>query len=456
MFDTKKKYGILGLARSGIAAAYKIKALGGSAYLSDLKKEIDIPGAERLKADFECEFGMHSEKLLDRDEWIVSPGIPLTAPIIKMGKTYNVKMISEIEFGFQIKAAGSKIIAVTGSNGKSTTASLIAHIISQSGKNCLLAGNIGDAFCGFPIENPGYDFIVLEISSFQLDLIDTFKPDIALLLNITPDHLNRYNSFDDYALSKFNIFMNQEAEQHAILNMDDEIIHAHENELKSTRHYFSLELDSSSNPSPDSWINDGTIYYDKGKASFDTNEMIIKGPHNLANAMASILACRIAGISSEKINEGLRSFKGLSHRLQYINTIRGVSFYNDSKATNTDSVKYALLSFDRPIRVIMGGSDKGEDYNVLTELLKQKAKKVYVTGATSGQMIQAWFGKVPVCAIDDFEVCIRSAFLESEQGDIIVLSPACASYDKFKNFEHRGDTFISIVNALAGENEENQ
>jgi UDP-N-acetylmuramoylalanine--D-glutamate ligase len=456
MFDKNKKYAILGLARSGIAAAYKIKALGGTVYLSDLKKEIDIPGAERLKADFECEFGMHSEKLLDCDEWIVSPGIPLTAPIIKMGNTYHVKMISEIEFGFQIKASDSKIIAVTGSNGKSTTASLIAHIISQSGRSCLLAGNIGDAFCGFPIENPGYEFIVLEISSFQLDLIDSFKPDIALLLNITPDHLNRYNSFEDYALSKFNIFVNQTASQHAILNLDDDIVRKYENKIKSNRHYFSLEQDSASNPAPEIWMKNGILFYEKGKASFEFKDMMLKGPHNQANAMASILACKIAGITSENINVGLKSFKALSHRLQYINTIKGIAFYNDSKATNTDSVKYALLSFDRPIRIIMGGSDKGEDYRILTDLLKEKAKKVYVTGATTAQMMQAWFGKIPVCAIDDFEACVRSAFIESDPGDIIVLSPACASYDKFRNFEHRGETFIGIVNSLAGENEEKQ
>jgi UDP-N-acetylmuramoylalanine--D-glutamate ligase len=456
MFDVKKKYGILGLARSGIAAAYKIKSLGGIAFLSDLKPENEISDSHKLRQDFECEFGIHSEKLLDCDEWIVSPGIPLTAPIIKMGKTYDVRMISELEFGFQIKAPDSKIIAITGSNGKSTTASLIAHILQKSGKKCILAGNIGDAFCGFPIEKPGLEYIVLEVSSFQLDLIDSFKPDIALLLNITPDHLNRYNSFEDYALSKFNIFMNQGREQFAILNMDDMVISSFEHKIKSVRKYFSLETLDSLKVKPDTWVKNSDIYYGNGTRHFSSREMMIKGPHNLANAMASILACELAGLSPEQIEEGLKSFRALNHRLQFIREINGVSFYNDSKATNTDSVKYALLSFEKPIRIIMGGSDKGEDFSVLTDLLKEKAKKVYITGATSAQMMQAWFGKVPITAIEDFEASIRSAFLESESGDIIVLSPACASYDKFRNYEHRGETFISIVNALAGENEEKQ
>jgi UDP-N-acetylmuramoylalanine--D-glutamate ligase len=275
-----------------------------------------------------------------------------------------------------------------------------------------------------------------------------------LLLNVTPDHLNRYDSFDEYALSKFNIFMNQDNGQHAILNMDDDVINKFESKIKSARHFFSLIQNEKSQSRPDAWIKNGAIIYNNGEDSFSIKDMMIKGPHNWANAMASILACQVAGIESENITKGIKSFNALCHRLQYVSTINGVAFYNDSKATNTDSVKYALLSFEQPIRVIMGGSDKGEDFGVLTELLKEKAKKVYITGATSAQMMQAWFGKVPVSVIDDFEACVRSAFLESEKGDVIVLSPACASYDKFRNFEHRGDIFVDIINALVGENEE--
>lgn len=456
MFNQQKKYGILGLARSGIAAAYKIKNLGGIAFLSDMKPESEINDSAKLKADFDCEFGGHSDALLSCDEWIVSPGIPLSAPIIEKGRDHNIPMISELEFGFQIISQETCLIAVTGSNGKSTTASLIAHIINESGRKCLLAGNIGDAFCSFPIEKPEYEFIVLEVSSFQLDLIVTFKPHIALLLNITPDHLNRYDSFKDYALSKFNIFRNQDSNDHAILNMDDVIIEELESMVHSKKHYFTLEAISKVRRVPNAWLNNAFIESNEGNNRFAVHELQIKGPHNIANAMAAILACEAAGLKPEDIIAGLRSFKSLNHRLQLVQTINGISFYNDSKATNTDSVKYALLSFERPIRIIMGGSDKGEDFSVLTDLLKQNSKKVYITGATSDKMRQSWFGKLPISIIDDFEECIRTAYLESLSGDIIVLSPACASFDKFKNFEHRGNTFINIVNAIANENEKEQ
>jgi len=456
MFDKNKKYGILGLARSGIAAAYKIKDLGGSCFLSDKKTEVEIQDAEKLKAKFDCEFGNHSDRLLFCDEWIVSPGIPLTSPIIESGKKSNIKMISELEFGYSIKAADSKLIAVTGSNGKSTTASLIAHIISESGKNCILAGNIGDAFCGFPIEKTGIDFIVLEVSSFQLDLIETFKPEIALLLNITPDHLDRYNSFQDYALSKFKIFKNQSGNDNAILNLDDDVIKNLENQVNSSCHYFSLKGSERRDHKAEAWLKDRIINFNQDGNSFPVDEMQIKGPHNWANAMAAILACQAAGIGIEEILKGLKSFTPLKHRLQFIDNVGGVSFYNDSKATNTDSVKYALLSFEQPIRIIMGGSDKGEDFSILTELLRKKTKKVYITGATANKMEQAWCGQVPLSVVDDFETCVRLAFLESNPGDIIVLSPACASFDKFRNFEYRGETFINIVKTLVQENEKEQ
>lgn len=454
MFDTKKNYGILGLARSGIAAAYKIKELGGNAFLSEFKSDSEIPTSNQLKNDFECEFGKHSEKLFACDEWIVSPGIPLTAEIIQEGNKRNIKMISELEFGYQIKFPDSQIIAVTGSNGKSTTASLIAHIIKKSGKNSILAGNIGDAICGFPIEKPGIDVIVLEVSSFQLDLIDTFKPTIGVILNITPDHLNRYDSFKDYALSKMNIFKNQTKKEHAIINMDDVVIEGLENLVPAQKHYFTLETINKFREIPDVWLNNCFLEYNNGDSKYSVYDMQLKGPHNWANAMASVLACSLTGVSDSDIFSGLTDFPALKHRLQFVNSVKGISFYNDSKATNTDSVKCALLSFEQPIRLIMGGSDKGEDFSVLTDLLSTKAKKVYVTGDTAVKMHQTWFGKVSIVLIEDFETCVRQAFSESEVGDNIVLSPACASFDKFKNYEHRGDFFMTIVNTIAKENEE--
>jgi len=446
MFEKNKIYGILGLARSGIAAAYKIRDLGGIAFLSDTNHEAAITDSERLKLDFDCEFGGHTDKLLTCDEWIVSPGIPLNSAIIEKGKANKIKMINELEFGYQIKAPDSKVIAMTGTNGKSTTASLIGHIISKAGRNSILAGNIGDAFCSFPIEKKGYEFIVLEVSSFQLDLIDTFKPDIALLLNITPDHLDRYNSFEDYALSKMSIFRNQSLLDHAIISGDDNTIASYLHMVKSQLHKFTLTGSQQIN---DIVLQNGHLNFSNGIELISIADLQIEGPHNYANAMAAGLACVLAGISLEDIRQGLKSFSSLKHRLQFVSSVDNIAFYNDSKATNTDSVKYALNSFNRPIRIIMGGSDKGEDFSNLTDLLAEKAKKVYITGETSEKMSLTWKGKVPISVIDDFEECVRLAFTEADPGDIVVLSPACASFDKFKNFEHRGDTFISIVKKIA-------
>jgi len=451
MFDQQKKYGILGMARSGIAAAYKIKELGGNPLLSDSQSETKIPDSESLKQNFDCEFAGHTDRLLACDTWIVSPGIPVDVPIIQKGIAAGIDVISEIEFAYRIKAPDSKIIAITGTNGKSTTSSLIHYILSGLGYSSLLAGNIGDAACGFPIERTGYDFLVLEVSSFQLDLVDTFKPDVALLLNITPDHLDRYRSFFDYAESKFRVFSNQTDMDYAILNKNDVQIMSRIDRIKARKMFFSSYYD---NHGVDAWMNEVFIhFYDSYQLS--KYNLGIRGPHNFSNAMAALLAVDVMVNRMEEALKQVTSFRPLNHRLEFVRTINGVTFYNDSKATNTDSVKNALLSFEKPIRIIMGGSDKGEDFDVLTDLLKDRAIKVYITGGTLDPMRQTWLGKVPLLCEDSFERCIRFAFEESDIGDYIVLSPACASFDHFRNFEHRGDTFKQIVNQIAEEYEKN-
>lgn len=449
MFDPKLKYGILGMARSGIAAAYKIRDLGGTAFLSEKQNRDKIPEAAELMRDFECEFGGHSDKLMQCDVWIVSPGIPLDVPIIKQGKAAGIKLISEIEFGYQIKHPDSKIIAVTGSNGKSTTVSVIYHILKAMGFKAILAGNIGSAFCSYPIHKPGFEFIVLEISSFQLDLIDTFRPDVAVLLNITPDHMNRYESFDHYAASKFRIFENQTSDDTAVICLDSPPIMERKDQIKANLLTFSMR---STYPDTDAWMN-GIFIQMSPKHRLSIFDLSIKGPHNHSNTMAALLSVNALTNNMAMAIECTQGFSPLSHRLEFVGTINGVSFYNDSKATNTDSVLSALMSFEKPIRIIMGGSDKGEDFSVLTDMLKKWASKVYITGDTEAKMRQAWLGKVPLVCINDFEKCIRTAFDESMAGDIIVLSPACASFDKFDNFEHRGNTFKSIVQKIMLENE---
>ncbi len=450
MFSMNKCYGILGMARSGIAAAYKIKEMGGKAFLSELLPAEKVPDSDRLLEDFSCEFGGHTEKLLECDEWIISPGIPLNVTIITEGIKKGIPMISEIEFGYQIKAPDSKIIAVTGSNGKSTTASLIYHILKNLGYNTILAGNIGDAFCGYPINEMGIQYIVLEISSFQLDLIDTFRPDVGVLTNITPDHLYRYQSFEHYASSKLKMFSNQSPDDSAILCFDDPQTLMREDRITSTKKYFSSEHKQTGKL--DAWMSDVFIHFETG-AKLSIYDLGCKGPHNYLNAASAVLAVDTLIKDTDRVLEAIKGFKPLKHRLEFVRTINGVSFYNDSKATNMDSVKFALLSFERPFRIIMGGSDKGEDFGVIADLLKDHALKVYITGATADKMRQAWLGKLPLVIINDFEECIRCAFEDSLAGDVIVLSPGCASFDKFNNFEHRGETFISVVDKLAEEYE---
>lgn len=449
MFDSKIRYAVLGLARSGIAAAYKIRELGGTAFLSDAKPREQIADASKLEADFECEFGAHTDRLLEYPVWIISPGIPLTAPIIQKGLAAGIEIISEIEFGYRIMHEGAKIVAVTGSNGKSTTVSLIHHCLEAMGYKSILAGNIGDAFCSYPIEQAGIDYIVLEVSSFQLDTIKSFKADVAVLLNITPDHLDRYQDFNDYAQSKMRIFLNQSAADDAVICTDSEPIVQRIGQIKARQHHYSLE---SVYPDVHAWMDNDYIQIGK-QHRCSTDDLIIKGPHNHANFMAAMLTIQALGLDLDAAIEAAKSFPALPHRLEYVASIAGVSFYNDSKATNTDSVKSALISFGKPIRVIMGGSDKGEDFGVLTDILSQWAIKVYICGATEAKMRQAWQGKLPLECFQDFSACVQAAFNESQPGDVILLSPAAASFDRFDNYQQRGNVFKEIVQSLISNHE---
>ncbi len=447
MFDPQCHYAILGLARSGIAAAYKIKELGATAFLSELRSQSEFHNAAELQRDFNCEFGGHTDKLMTCDTWIVSPGIPLDLPLFYQARQNGVKLISEIEFGWLIKHKDSRVIAVTGSNGKSTTASLIQHLLKNMGYRSILAGNIGSALCAHPIQNPGLDFLVLEVSSFQLDLCDSFKPDVAVLLNITPDHLNRYASFEDYISSKFRIFAQQTALDTAVVCIDSEPITQNLSQIRSRLRRYSLVQTP---PETDAWLNRDAIQIGL-RHKLPVAQLQIRGSHNYANTMAALLSVDSLTQDLTLAMEAAKSFQPLTHRLEFVADINGILFYNDSKATNCDSVKSALTAFDKPIRVIMGGSDKGEDYSVLTPLLRQWARKVYLTGDTAEKMSAAWQGQVDLKRVDDFADCLHQAFADSLPGDIIVLSPACASFDRFRNFEHRGDTFKELVRQLEAE-----
>lgn len=437
-----KKIGVLGIARSGLSAALKAKKMGFQVFISEYKsmEACEIDPSDLSGMDYE--FGGHSDRILEYPQVIVSPGIPLNVPIIEKLRKNGNELMSEIEFGFRIKHPSTKIIAVTGSNGKSTTVSLIFHILNELNIKVALGGNIGIAFTSLPIEKYAFDYVILELSSFQLDLVSTFKPEIAVLLNITPDHLNRYESFDAYALAKFNIFKQQSEDDIAIIFDTDHKINNFINLIPSRIRRFSLKEDSEIR------INNNILK--SSRLKIDMTKTSLRGEHNILNIMATMLVLESLSISldNDEIQRAFTRFKGLSHRLEHVADINGVTFVNDSKATNTDSVKYALSAFKQRIRIIMGGSDKGEDFSILLEHLDIYAKKIYLIGETKNKMLEQFKSFSPLVACQDLEDAVKKAYQESQKGDIVLLSPACASYDAFKNYEHRGETFKAIVKSL--------
>lgn len=455
---TQNKIGVLGLARSGIAAGLKLTSLGYTVIMNDLKSEVELLENEfvsrdelnYLQSQGVVELGYHSNKLMECELVILSPGIPLNNEFVVKLKSSGIKVISEIELGFLLKSPESKIIAVTGSNGKSTTVSLIHHILTWSGYNSILAGNIGMAFTRYPIEKSGIDYIVLELSSFQLDLIDNFKAETAVILNITPDHLDRYKSFQDYKKSKFRIFKNQGPEDMLVINGDDDVLlEIFKMKISQKIKYFSFK----------SKLAD--IYYENSfiksnNRRINTSNFNLKGLHNIYNLMAAILILENIDITDKEIEEALLSFKSLPHRLEYVDKIGDVVFYNDSKATNCDSVLYALDGFQQKIHLILGGYDKGEDFEILISSLAAKCSGIYLVGDTKERMYQTFresdlLNPNQIQSCNDLEEAVFKAWRNAQRGELVLLSPACASFDMFKNYEHRGNFFKKIVRSIKNE-----
>jgi len=442
-----KKVAVLGLARSGLAAAQKLKEIGAVPFLSDIRSKEELRNIFPLIQDFVYETDGHTERVLKNELIIVSPGVPLEIPILRKACIKEIPIWSELELGFQlVKDTSSKIIAITGSNGKSTTTSLIYHILKESGKKALLAGNIGLPFTSFPIEKGEYDYIVLEVSSFQLDGISQFCPDIALLLNITPDHLNRYHTFDAYRNSKLRIFKNQTDEDIALLNFDDEECKCLLDFGLSQKIFYSVFEKVNENV----WFYDDQIVINSGdsKLSLDSREILIRGLHNISNAVASSLVGILCGLKPDQIFAALKNFKGLEHRLEWVAEIDGRVFINDSKATNCVSVEKALASFDKPINIIMGGSDKNEDFSSLIPLIQQNVRNLIVLGETKSQIVDTFKECVTINEVSDLKEAVHRAYEISKSGEYILLSPGCASYDMYDNFEERGKHFKQLVDEI--------
>lgn len=442
-----KKISIIGAVRSGLGAAKLAKNLGAIPFVSDAgseeKLKLSIEYLNNENIDFEI--GEHTSKVYDCDMMVVSPGVPSNAEVIKTAKIKKIKTISELEFASLFCKAN--VIGITGTNGKTTATSLCDYLFNHCKVKSFSAGNIGLAFSEIALEAKENDYVSLEISSFQLDLIDTFKPKVAMILNITPDHLNRYeNSIDKYAESKLRIFKNQGASDYLILNKDSELLIKYFKKAKSSLFFFSTTKKVSNG----CYQEDEKIKFvrdDKEEFSCNVSDVFIKGEHNIQNAMAVIIAAKIFNLDNEKILEALKSFKGVEHRLELVREIGGIKFINDSKATNVDSVIVALKSFNDPIFLILGGQDKGNDYSMIEDLVIEKVKKIYAIGSSAEKVFNYFHKKVRTELKKDFDEVINSAISEARSGEIVLLSPACASFDMFDNYEHRGKVFKEIVNS---------
>ncbi len=449
MMDIKgKKITVIGAIRSGSGSAKLIKKLGGIPFVSDMADTDKVRESVQLLKELgiESEIGGHTDKALNCDLMVVSPGVPSNAEILKKAQDKNIKVIGEIELASSV--CKGKIAAITGTNGKTTATSLCEHVFNNCGVKTYAAGNIGYAFSEIALEVSKDEFVALEISSFQIDLIDNFKPKIAVILNITPDHLNRYeNKFENYIKSKLRIYKNQDENDFLILNKDDAVLNKWVKDKKSKPIYFSLKEEITDGCS---LSGERVIYKEAGEVKFECNvkDINLNGEHNIANAMAVIASAKLMKLDNKKIIEALGTFKGVEHRLELVREIDGVKYINDSKATNVDSVWYALRSFDSPIFLILGGQDKGNDYNQIKDLITDRVKKIYAIGSSCDKIFNFFHSVVKVEVKGTLEEAVIAANNEAREGDVVLLSPACASFDMFDNYEHRGLVFKKAVKNL--------
>lgn len=435
---------VLGGGESGVGAALLAKSKGFEVFLSDQGLLKEVFKNTLIENNIAFEDGHHSiEKILDADEIIISPGIPEKNPIVQEIKKKNIPLLSEIEFASRFTSA--KIIAITGSNGKTTTTLLTYHFLKNAGLKVGLAGNIGQSFARQVMENK-YDYYVLEISSFQLDRCFEFKPDVAVLINITPDHLDRYDyQFENYIHSKFRIFQNSSANDTCIIWSDDPVITKYQDLIPKKS---NLQTISSHQKEANAFINDACLSI-QPNLSIDLQKAPLKGPHNAINMSAAILASLAIGVNKEQILLALPSFVNAEHRLEPCGTWKGIQFINDSKATNVDAVYFALNSFKNPIILIMGGVDKGNDYSVLDNLVKENVKGLICLGIDN-QKLENHFKHIcpQIYSTDKLEMAVSKGMEWAKANDIIMLSPACASFDLFKNYEDRGSKFKEVVKQL--------
>src|SRR3954471_11894796 len=443
-----KRILVVGLGKSGAAAALFLEARGARVTVSDSKPQAQLGGfiPQLLDKGIAVETGLHGERTFrDQDLIVVSPGVPVDAPSLTQARQLGIKIIGEVELASRYLQG--KIIAISGSNGKTTTTTLAGEVLAHAGKKVLVGGNIGTPVIELVDRSSEEGWNVLEISSFQLETIETFHPVISVILNITPDHLDRHRTFENYVAAKARIFENQSSADSAVLNDDDAACDALAKGLNSQIFWFSRKKEAPNG----AFVRGGNIVW-KSKSG-ETNVLAVsdiplKGSHNVENVLAGVAVAMLAGCSSERIREAVKQFKAVEHRLEFVSHINGVDYYNDSKATNVDATMKALESFPANIHLILGGKDKGSDYSVLNDLLRKRVKRVYTIGAAAAKIESQIVGSTEIVPSQTLENAVRQARELAAPGDVVLLAPACASFDQFKSYEHRGRIFKETVHAL--------
>lgn len=443
-----KKIIILGGGESGVGSAILAQTKGFDVFLSDSGKLQDKYKNELNRRNISFEEGGHTEALvLAADEIIKSPGIPNYAPLVQAAFDKKIPVVSEIEFAGRYTDA--KMICITGSNGKTTTTSLIYHILKSTGLNVGLGGNIGRSFARQVAED-NFDYYVIELSSFQLENMYQFKADIAIILNITPDHLDRYDhDMQKYIDAKMRIIQNQTEKDAFIFWADDPVVVPEIAKLQPQARLFTFAEHKENNPSAYTENNKIIIHTPKSEFTMEQELLALTGTHNLYNSLAAGLAAKLLDISDDRLRESLSDFKGVPHRLERVAGVKGIQFVNDSKATNVNSCWYALESMKTRVILILGGTDKGNDYTEIEELVAKKADALVFLGADNSKLHAFFDGKVPVIVdADSMEKAVKEAYRLANDGDTVLLSPCCASFDLFKNYEDRGDQFKYWVRKL--------
>jgi len=442
-----KRVLVVGLGKSGVASALFLKDHGARVTVSDTKSpdqlREEIP--QLLDHAITVETGGHGERTFrGQDLIVVSPGVPFDAPPLVQARALGEAVIGEIELAAQ--HIPGPIVAITGSNGKTTTTTLAGEILTAGGIPTLVGGNIGTPAISLVGLAKPETAVVLEVSSFQLETIATFRPKIAVILNITPDHLDRHRTFQAYLEAKARIFENQQASDFAVLNEDDATCRTLGDRSRGQVFWFSRKKEVPRG----AWVKDGQIFFRDSQSQREimlVREIPLKGAHNVENILGAICAGALMGCEPAKIREAIQNFKAVEHRLEYVATVKGVEYYNDSKATNVDATIKALESFPKNIHLILGGKDKGSDYTVLNDLLRERVKRVYTIGAAAGK-IESLIKATEVVHAETLENAVRRASAVAQPGDIVLLAPACASFDQFQSYNHRGRVFKEIVSSL--------